>query len=92
MSDSVNVEKNKKQSGKRLLLGAALALCLLCWIALGAGLFLGVGTTARLGLATAAALSSEAVVWVAAAVLGVRLYEARRELWRRLRLRLGFSG
>lgn len=92
MNGSVNVEKENKYSRKRLVLGAALLLCLLCWIALGAGLYLGVGTGARLGLATAAALSSEAVVWVAAAVLGLRLYEARRELWRRLRTGLGLSG
>lgn len=91
MNTSVNVEKENKYSGRRLLLGAALVLCLLCWIALGVGLYLGVGTGARLGLATAAALSSEAVVWIAAAVFGLRLFEARRELWRRLRLALGLD-
>jgi hypothetical protein len=92
MNSSVNVEKDNKYSRKRLLLTAALVLCLLCWIALGVGLYLGAGTGVRLGLATAAALSSEAVVWVAAAVLGLRLFEARRELWRRLRLGLGLNG
>jgi hypothetical protein len=70
---------------RRLIIALAATLCVASWLALAAGLLLGVGLQARLALATAAALSTEALVWISAAMLGLSLFQARRELWHRLR-------
>lgn len=71
------------------LIAIAASVCVLSWIALAVGLVLGVGFTPRLVLATAAALSSEALVWIVAGVLGLRLLEARQRIWQRLRALAG---
>lgn len=62
----------------------AAALCVLSWIALGAGIALQVGTGAMLVLTTLAALTTEGVVWLTALMFGISAYGARRELWGRL--------
>ena len=70
---------------RRWVIGIAATICIASWIALACGLLLGVGFQARLVLATAAALSTEALVWISAAMLGLSLFQARRELWQRIR-------
>lgn len=78
------------RSRKWWFIAVGAAVCLVCWVALGVGLFIGVDKGLRLGLVLAAAVTTEGLFWLTAAVLGVRLFEARRELWRRVRgLRLG---
>lgn len=52
------------------------------WVALGVGLYLKVETGPRFGLAIAAALSTEALFWTMAALLGVSVVEARKRIWR----------
>jgi hypothetical protein len=66
-----------------LLIGGGL-VCLAAWIALFAGLALDVERGRLLVLATAAALSTEALVWLAALALGLKVFEARRVLIGRL--------
>lgn len=61
------------------------AVCVLAWIALGVGLALGVDRATRLVLVTVAALATEGLVWLTALLLGLRMFEARRRLWRKLR-------
>lgn len=62
-----------------LLIGGGL-VCLAAWIGLIAGLALDVERSSLLVLATAAALSTEALVWLAALALGLKVFEARRVL------------
>ncbi|AWV06198.1 hypothetical protein [Marilutibacter maris] len=69
-----------------LYLGAA--VCVTAWLALGTGLAIGVGRTALIVLTTAAALTTEGMIWLTALVLGVNVYSARRQLWQKLRQRL----
>jgi len=63
-------------------------VCLLAWIAAGIGLAIGVDRTTRLVLVTVAAVATEGLVWLSAALLGLRVFEARRQLWQTLRARL----
>lgn len=63
-------------------------VCLLAWFALGIGLVTGVDRTTRLVLVTVAAVATEGLVWLSAALLGLRVFEARRQLWQTLRARL----
>ena len=65
---------------KRWLLVVGGLICALSWIALLAGLALDVERGGLLLLATAAALSTEALVWLAALALGLKVFEARRVL------------
>lgn len=60
-------------------------LCLLSWIALAVGLALEVERSTRIVLVTLAAVSSEGLVWLSALLLGLRVFEVRRRLWRTLR-------
>ncbi|WP_394001255.1 hypothetical protein ACF3M1_12910 [Luteimonas sp. WGS1318] len=62
-------------------------VCLLAWIALAAGLMLGVDRTTRLVLVTVAAVATEGLVWLSAFLLGLRVFEARQRLWQALRSR-----
>lgn len=86
---SAEIATPEPRSRKWWLIAIAAGLCLASWIALAVGLLLGVGFTPRLVLATAAALSTEALMWVTAAVLGLRLFEARRKVWQRVRAVFG---
>ncbi|NZA25460.1 hypothetical protein H0E84_03615 [Luteimonas sp. SJ-92] len=91
MSAPATVETTQSQSSHRrkwrwiALAGAA---CLLSWVALAVGIALGVGTAAMFVLATLAAVTTEGTVWLAALLLGVSVYQARRRLWETLRSRL----
>lgn len=66
-------------------IAAGAAICLLTWIALGTGLAMGVDRGTRLVLVTLAAIATEGLVWLSALLLGLRVFEARRQLWRKLR-------
>jgi len=74
---------------KRWLLVAGGLVCALAWIALFAGLVLEVERGTLLALATAAALSTEAVVWLAALTLGLKVFEARRVMIDRFKRVIG---
>lgn len=65
----------QRLKGRYGILVAVAAVCVASWIALGIGLGLGVDTAWRLTFAIAAALSSEALMWTTAAVLGIGLIE-----------------
>lgn len=86
---SADIAVSTPRSRKWWLIAIAAGFCLASWIALAVGLLLGVGFTPRLVLATAAALSTEALMWVTAAVLGLRMFEARRKVWQRVRAMFG---
>lgn len=62
-------------------------VCLLAWIAVAAGLALGVDRTTRIVLVTVAAVATEGLVWLSALLLGLRVFEARQRLWQTLRSR-----
>lgn len=74
------------------VLGIGAAVCALSWVALGLGLALGFGFTAKLVLATLAAVSTEGFIWLTALVLGMRAYEVRRRLMQRIRALVGAGG
>lgn len=74
-----------KRSRGWWLIATAAGVCVASWIALGVGLYVGAGFTPRLVLVSMAAISSEALVWIVAAVLGLRVFEARRRIAQRLR-------
>jgi hypothetical protein len=82
---SNELPKIATRSRKWWLIAIAVSVCALSWVALAIGLLLGVGFTPRVVLATAAALSTEALVWIVAAVLGLRAFEARQRIWQRLK-------
>ncbi|MDH5821684.1 hypothetical protein QFW77_01570 [Luteimonas sp. RD2P54] len=91
MSAPVIAEAAQSQSKHRrkwLWIATAGAACLLSWVALAVGIALGVGTAAMLVLATLAAVTTEGTVWLAALLLGVSVYQARRRLWEKVRARL----
>ena len=67
------------------VLGAGAAACLASWIALAIGIAVGAGFTVMVVLATLAAVTTEGLVWLTAAVLGMKAFEARREIKRRFR-------
>ncbi|TXK61023.1 hypothetical protein [Alkalisalibacterium limincola] len=79
-----NTTKNRKWHWVALA-GAA---CVLSWIALGIGIAMDVGFGAMVVLATLAAVTTEGTFWLAALVLGVSTYQARRQIWEALRKRL----
>lgn len=62
-----------------LLVGAICA-----WIGLGIGLYLDVDRGARITLAIVAAVTTEALFWTTAALLGVSVVEARKRIWRKI--------
>lgn len=75
------------RKGRRLLwtLAAVVAAIAACgWIGLGLTLALDAGRQARLIAAVAAAVATEGAFWLAAAALGVSVFEARKRIWRRV--------
>lgn len=70
----------RASSRKRLWLALGATLCLFSWLALGIGLLLKVGTTAMFALATLAAVTTEGLIWWAALLFGVSVYQMRRYL------------
>ncbi|MDG2523431.1 hypothetical protein P7B02_18030 [Caulobacter segnis] len=69
---------------KKIVLGVAGAVCLASWIALGAGLAMGVDKPVRVVLVVIAAFATEALFWSVAAVLGVSVVQARKQIWAKL--------
>lgn len=85
MTDASNVPAKPRRKGSRVmwaLTGLVFIAAVCAWIALGVGLYMGVGFTPRLILATAAAVTTEATFWLTAATIGVSVFEARRRIWR----------
>ena len=74
-------ESHATQRRKWIWIALAGTACLLSWVALAMGIALDAGTTTLLVLATLAAVTTEGTVWLAALLLGVSVYQARRRLW-----------
>ena len=68
-------------------IAAAASVSLLAWLALGAGIVLDAGTGTMFVLASAAAVTTEGTIWLAAALLGVSVFQVRRKLWESVRNR-----
>lgn len=66
--------------GKKRLLVAGGAVCLMAWAAFAAGLVIGAGTAARLTLLTVALVATEGLFWLAAAIFGITVVQLRRKL------------
>lgn len=91
MSGQIDVPVTDPQPTQRrtwMWIKLAGAACLLSWLALTVGIGLGVGTGAMFVLATLAAVTTEGTIWLAALLLGVSAYQARRRLWEKIRSRL----
>ena len=73
---------NSRRIGARrwLLIGGGL-VCLASWIALGLGIAMEVSRGTLFVLATLAAVATEGLFWLAAAILGVTVFQARRRIW-----------
>jgi hypothetical protein len=67
---------------KPLILTAAGLSVVAAWTAVAVSYFLGAKIVAWTIVVTIAALTTEAAFWVAAAVLGVTVIQARHEIWR----------
>lgn len=67
-----------------LPLGSA-GVSLIAWIAFGVGVAMGAERSTLIVIATVGALALEGVIWTTAAALGVSAFQARREIWRRVR-------
>ena len=91
----MTIETETMESPKKGMLGRGkgflkvLALLLLvgaicAWIGLGVGLYLDVDRGARITLVLVAAVTTEALFWTTAALLGVSVVEARKRIWRRI--------
>ncbi len=74
--------KSHLSSSKRWLLIGGGIICLLCWLALGIGLLMDAPRHTLIVLVTVAAVATEGFFWLAAAVLGVTAFQARRKIWR----------
>ena len=75
------VERGK---GFLKVLAVLLLVSAICaWIALGISLYLSVERGTLVTLAIVAAVATEALFWVAAALLGIPIVEARKRIWRR---------
>ena len=67
-----------------LPIGAA-GISLVIWIAFAIALAMHVKRSILMTIVVVGAFSVEAVIWTTAAALGVSAFQARREIWRRLR-------
>lgn len=65
-----------------LILATAGAIVVAAWITVAVTYFLGFKVGAWTVVVTFACLATEAVFWVSAAVLGVTVIQARRDIWR----------
>ncbi|MGV3580532.1 hypothetical protein [Brevundimonas sp.] len=68
----------------KVLAGLLFITALCAWISLGVGLAMDVERGTKLILALAAALSTEALFWTIAALLGVSVFRARTWIWRKI--------
>ncbi len=58
---------------------------LMGWIALGVAVALHAHRPVLLAIAMVAGFALEGVIWTTAAILGVSAFQARRQIWRRVR-------
>jgi len=73
--------RRRRFGARRWILIGGGAICLGCWIALGLGIAMEVSKGTLFVLAMLAAVATEGLFWVAAAVLGVTVFQARRRIW-----------
>lgn len=69
---------------KKWILIAAIVIFAAAWLALAASIALGLDVRIRTGAVIAAAIASEGLIWCAAGVLGLSIFEARQRIWRAL--------
>jgi len=84
MAATVKAEGGAVRKGKTALwwaAGAALAVAVAGWIALGALILTGADKPVLLAAAVVGALGTEATVWITAAALGLTVFEARKRIW-----------
>lgn len=62
-----------------LLIGGGM-LCLISWIALAVGIYLDVARNTLIVLATVAAIATEGLFWLVAAIFGITVFQARRRI------------
>lgn len=67
---------------KKVILYTAIGATVATWIAVGAGLALGVEKTIFIILVSAAAIATEVLFWAVAIVFGISVYESRKKIWR----------
>lgn len=85
--DTAATGSQPAQRRKWMWIKLAGVACLMSWVALVAGIGLDVDTGTMLILATVAAVATEGTIWLAALLLGVSAYQARRRLWEKIRRR-----
>ncbi len=80
--EQVESTANSRRIGARrwLLVGGGL-IFLTSWIALGLGIAMEVSRGTLFVLATLAAVATEGLFWLAAAIFGVTVFQARRKIW-----------
>ena len=88
-ADEVVRSQRRMRRARRWIVLAG-TVCVVSWIALITGVLMQVDTGIRIALATAAAVTTEGTFWLAALLLGVSVYQARRQLWATLKRR--FAG
>ena len=71
---------NRRSRARRWLLVGAGSICMVCWIAFGLGIVMDVSRSTLIILVTVAAVATEGLFWVVAAVLGVTVFQARRKI------------
>lgn len=81
------VRSQRRMRRARRWIALAGTVCILSWVALITGVLMQVDTGVRIALATAAAVTTEGTFWLAALLLGVSVYQARRQLWATLKRR-----
>lgn len=69
---------------KKLVFITLAVVVAVAWLGLLAGVVLDAPKTWKLVLIATAAFATETAFWVVAAVLGVSVYQARRQIWARI--------
>ena len=82
---AADLQSQPAQRRKWVWIKLAGAACMLSWMALAVGIGMEVDTSTMLVLATLAAVTTEGTIWLAALLLGVSAYQARRRLWEKIR-------
>lgn len=94
MTDLATPATPPKRRGSRILwavVGLAVVFSICAWISVFVGYQMEVSRSTWIILVTVAALSIEAVIWSTAAAVGLKVFEARRKIWRALTGR-GWNG
>jgi hypothetical protein len=69
-----------RSKGKKGVLAVGGAICLVAWATFLISMAVGVGTAAQIVLLSVALVATEALFWVAAALLGITVVQLRRKL------------